>query len=148
MRGGRRGGSVTTTWIQQCPAMSSRLSLCAGMEVPARKGSVSKAVRRRERRDLRGACAALLQGHLPMHSACPHTYSSCHTCCLLRQDLSCQSACSLRTSATWFFPAGLCGGFFRGQEGTTRAMSRQNQFVAVFYTLSQPEPVQKHRCQQ
>ena len=53
------GGDWLPPWIRRCPAMSSWLSLCAGVEVPARTGSGSKAARRRER-ELRGAGAVLL----------------------------------------------------------------------------------------
>ena len=46
--------------IQQCPAMSSWLSLCAGMEALARAEPSTKAARRRAReRGLLGACTAL-----------------------------------------------------------------------------------------
>ena len=48
-------------WIRRCPAMSGRLSLCAGVEAPARAEPSSEAPRRRAReRELRGSCAALL----------------------------------------------------------------------------------------
>jgi len=48
-KGVQGGDQLPPPWIQLCPAMSSRLSLCAGMEVPVRTRSSSKAVRRRER---------------------------------------------------------------------------------------------------
>ena len=65
-----------------------------------------------------------------MHITCLHKCSSYHTCCPISQVHSCQSTrCSVRKC----FPAGCCGVFFRGQEETTKAMSRKNQFIAVFY---------------
>ena len=69
-----------------------------------------------------------------MCRAHPCMCSSCHTCCLLGQVLSCWSTHKC-------FPAGCCGSFFRGQEETTLAMPRQNQFVAVFYS----EEYQSHK---
>ena len=53
------GDQLSPPWIRRCPAMSGRLSLCAGVKVPKRMGSGIKVARRRER-GLRGACAALL----------------------------------------------------------------------------------------
>jgi len=50
-----------------------------------------------------------------------------------RKMLKTGSCAGLHASAMWFFPEGCCGSFFRGQEEVTTAMSRQNQFVAVFY---------------
>jgi len=74
-----------------------------------------------------------------MRRACLCTCSSCYMCCLLRQVLSCRSACY---STHKRFPAGCCGGFFGGQEESTMAMSRQNQLVAVFCTpLSEKLPL-------
>jgi len=90
---GGEGDQLPPPRIQRCPAMSSRLSLCAGVEAQARAGFSSKVARRRAR-GLREACAALLQWHLHMRRACLCTCSlcsSCHTCCLLRQVLSCWS---------------------------------------------------------
>jgi len=62
-----RGDRLPPPWIQRCPAMSSQLSLYAGVEVPVRTGSERKAVRKASRRKkaarrkrlLRGACAVL-----------------------------------------------------------------------------------------
>jgi len=65
-----------------------------------------------------------------MRRACPHTCSSCHACYPLRQVRSCAST---RYSVHKQFPAGPSGTFFRGQEETTIAMSRQNQFLVIFY---------------
>ena len=44
-----------------------------------------------------------------MHRACPHTCSSCHACCPLREVRSCPS---MRYSVRKLFPAGRCGVFF------------------------------------
>jgi len=47
--------------IRRCPAMSGQLSLCAGVEAPARAEPSGEAARSRAReRELRGARAALL----------------------------------------------------------------------------------------
>jgi len=66
-----------------------------------------------------------------MRRACLRTCSSCLACCPLRQVHSCPST---RYSVRKRFPAGRCGSFFTDQEEMTMAMSRQNQFVAVFYS--------------
>jgi len=78
----------------------------------------------KRKRALRSTCCSFI-------GAFAHEQNmSCHACCLLRQVRSCQSACySVHKS----FSAGCCGGFFRGQEEMTMAMSRKKQFVAVFY---------------
>ena len=126
------GNLLPSPQIRWRPATSGWLSLCAGVEVPARTRSSSKTVRMRAR-GLQGTWAALLWGHLPMRRACPHTCSLCHTCSPLRHVLSCWS---VHYSVHRRFPTGHCGIFFGGQEETqtTMAMSRQNQFVAVFYS--------------
>jgi len=99
--------------------MSSQLSLCAGMEVLARTRSGSKEARRRARRMpfYRGICPctervrvgavrAMCAAHLDKTPlAGPHAFL--------------QVAVEV---------------FFGGQEETTMAMLRQNQFVAVFYS--------------
>jgi len=93
--GGRR--SVTTTTDS---TMSSDVLLaqslcrcgCHGEGSAQQRGSEeSKRAARRRARARLGACAALLQGHLCMRRAYPHTCSSCHACCLLRQVCSCPS---------------------------------------------------------
>ena len=43
------GDQLPPPWIRRSPEMSSWLSLCAGVEVPARAGSGRKTARRREK---------------------------------------------------------------------------------------------------
>jgi len=70
----------------------------------------------------RGICACTEHVHI---SAVP-------AICAARLDKSALVS-PLANSACKRFPAGHCGVFFRGQEEMTMAMSRRNQFVAVFY---------------
>jgi len=104
---GARGSVTTTTDLTMSSDVRLAQSLCR-RGGPARVEPSSEAVRRRGR-GWRGACAALLQGHLRKCRACPHMCSSCHACCLLRQV---RSYPSTRYSVRKRFPAGRCGGFF------------------------------------
>jgi len=107
--------------------MSSRLSLCAGVEAPARVEPSSEAARSRARE------RESSKEHVLPFCACAehvrvHAVPAMRAAHLDKSALACPQASLCKR-----FPAGHCGSFFRGQEETTMAMSRQNQFVAVFY---------------
>ena len=128
VRKGVQGRSATTTTDS---AMSSWLSLYAGIEIPARMGSGAKHGGKGKKKAPRVACVVLLYGPLPIHKALLCTCSSCHTCRPPRQPSLAGSCAGPCARAVWYFPVGCHGGFLKdrvsrsGSGDGTMAMLRQ-----------------------
>jgi len=123
-----RGERFPPPWIQRCPAMSSWLTLC-------RRGGSSEdrfqeKSGEKEQAPQGSVCCPCIGAFTHVQNMFAYVQFVPHA-----QPSLAGSRAGPCASAMWFFPAGCCGGFFRGQEQVTTAKSRQKQFVAVFYIL-------------
>jgi len=116
---------------RRCPAMPGRLSLCAGVEAPARAEPSSEAARRRARESSEEHVLPFYRAICPCaEHVCVRAVRAIRAACLDKSSLAgpCATLC-----ASAFLQVVVVV-FFGGQEEATMAMSRQNQLVAVFYS--------------